>query len=61
MISLAAQAHAEDDPERADAVWAAGAAAVAHGGSPELEAAKAAARAGEQGATRALRAAVPVR
>jgi hypothetical protein len=61
VISLAAQAHAEDDPERAAAVWAAGAAAVAHGGSPDLEAAKAAARAGERGATRALRAAAPVR
>ena len=61
VISLAAQAHAEEDPERAAAVWAAGAAAVAHGGSPELEAAKAAARAGERGASRALLAAVPMR
>ena len=61
MISLAAQAHAEGDAERAAAVWAAGAAAVGHGGGPELEAAKAAARAGERGAARALRAAVPVR
>ena len=61
VISLAAQAHAEGDPERAAAVWAAGAAAVAHGGSPDLEAAKAAARAGERGASRALRAAAPVR
>ena len=61
VISLAAQAHAEGDPERADAVWAAGVAAVAHGGSPDLEAAKASARAGERGAAHALRAAVPVR
>jgi hypothetical protein len=60
VISLAAQAHAEGDPERADAVWAAGVAAVAHGGSPDLEAAKASARAGEQGAARALLAAVAV-
>jgi hypothetical protein len=60
VISLAAQAHAEEDPERADAVWAAGVAAVAHGGGPELEAAKASARAGRRGAAPALRAAVPV-
>lgn len=31
VISLSAQAHAEGDPERADAVWAAGAAAVGDG------------------------------
>jgi hypothetical protein len=61
VISLAAQAHAEGDPQRAAAVWAAGAAAVAHGGGPELESAKAAARAGEPGAAGALRAAMPVR
>jgi hypothetical protein len=61
VISLAAQAHAEGDPERAAAVWTAGVAAVAHGGSEDLEAAKAAARAGEQGATHALRAAAPPR
>jgi hypothetical protein len=61
VISLTAQAHAEGDPERARAVWAAGAAAVGHGGGPELEAAKVAARAGECGATRALRAATPAR
>jgi hypothetical protein len=57
VISLAAQAHAEGDPDRAAAVWSAGVAAVAHGGGPELEAAKAAARAGDGGATGALRAA----
>jgi hypothetical protein len=61
VISLAAQAHAEGDVERAEAIWAAGAAAVGHGSGPELEAAKAAARAGDAGATRALRAASPAR
>jgi hypothetical protein len=59
VISLAAQAHAEGDGERAEAIWTAGAAAVAHGTGPELEAAKAAARAGEADAVHALRAAVP--
>jgi len=57
VISLAAQAHAEGDPLRADATWAAGAAAVGHGGGPQLEAAKAAARAGARDAAKALRAA----
>ena len=61
VISLSAQAHAESDPDRAAAIWVAGAAAVGHGGSPELEAAKAAARAGEAVAARALRAAAPMR
>jgi len=56
VISLAAQAHAEGDRERAGAVWTAGAAAVAHGGGPELEDAKAAARAGDPDAARALHA-----
>jgi hypothetical protein len=59
VISLAAQAQAEGDEERAEAVWAAGAAAVGHGSRPDLEAAKAAARAGTAGAARALRAAAP--
>jgi len=59
VISLVAQAHAESDPARAEAAWAAGAAAVGRGGGAGLEAAKAAARAGEQGAAEALRAAVP--
>jgi hypothetical protein len=59
VISLAAQAQAEGDPERAAAAWAAGAAAVGHGAPPGLERAKAAARAGEPGAAAALRAAVP--
>jgi hypothetical protein len=61
VISLAAQAQAEGDRDRADAIWAAGAAAVGHGSGPELEAAKAAARAGDAGAARALRAAAPAR
>jgi hypothetical protein len=42
VISLVAQAHAEGDPARAEAVWAAGARAVAAGPSADHEAAKAA-------------------
>jgi hypothetical protein len=42
VISLVAQAHAEGDPARADAVWVAGARAVAAGPTPDHEAAKAA-------------------
>jgi hypothetical protein len=42
LIGLVAQAHAEGDPERAAAVWDAGAAAVGAGPSPDHEAAKAA-------------------
>jgi hypothetical protein len=61
VISLAAQAHAEGDAERAAAVWTAGVAAVGHGTRPEHEAAKAAARAGADGAARQLRAAAPAR
>jgi hypothetical protein len=61
VISLSAQAHAEGDPKRAAAIWAAGAAAVGHGGGAALEAAKAAARAGERGAADALRGAAPGR
>jgi hypothetical protein len=61
VISLVAQAHAEQDPERAAAAWVVGVAAVAHGGGPELEAAKAGARAGDPAAAGALRAAMPVR
>jgi hypothetical protein len=61
VISLAAQAHAEGDADRAEAIWAAGAAAVGHGSGPELEAAKAAARAGDADAASALRAAAPAR
>jgi hypothetical protein len=42
VISLVAQAHAEGDPERAEAVWTAGARAVATGRAPDHDAAKAA-------------------
>jgi hypothetical protein len=42
VISLAAQAHAEGDGERAAAVWDAGVRAVADGPGPDHEAAKAA-------------------
>jgi hypothetical protein len=41
VISLSAQAHAEGDPERADAAWAAGAEAVGSGSTADHEAAKA--------------------
>jgi hypothetical protein len=58
VISLAAQAHAEGDADRAEATWAAGVAAVGRGGGPALENAKAAARAGDPGAAEALRGAV---
>jgi hypothetical protein len=61
VISLAAQARAEEDADRAEAIWAAGVAAVAHGGGHALEAAKSAARAGAPDAAAALRAAVPAR
>jgi hypothetical protein len=40
IISLSAQAHAEDDPGRAKAVWEAGAAALRAGPTPDHEAAK---------------------
>ena len=40
LISLSAQAHAEGDPARADAIWAAGAKAVGGGPAPDHEAAK---------------------
>jgi hypothetical protein len=42
VISLAAQAHAEGDPDRAAAVWAAGVRAVGEGPGADHEAAKAA-------------------
>jgi hypothetical protein len=42
VISLVAQAQAEGDPGRAEAVWEAGARAVAGGRTPDHEAAKAA-------------------
>jgi hypothetical protein len=40
IISLSAQAHAEDDPARAAAVWEAGAVALREGPTPDHEAAK---------------------
>jgi hypothetical protein len=40
VIALCAQAHAEGDPARADAVWDAGAAAVAEGSAADHQAAK---------------------
>jgi len=46
VISLAAQAHAEGDQARAEAVWAAGAVAVREGPTPDHDAAKAAWRDG---------------
>jgi hypothetical protein len=42
VISLAAQAHAEGDPERAAAIWEAGVRAVGDGPPPDHETAKAA-------------------
>ena len=57
VIALCAQAHAEERPELADAVWQAGVAAVGWGGSDVLEAAKAAARTSDPGAAQALAAA----
>jgi hypothetical protein len=42
VISLAAQAHAEDDPDRAAAVWEAGVRVVGDGPAADHEAAKAA-------------------
>jgi hypothetical protein len=46
VISLCAQAHAEGDPARADAIWAAGAEAIAGGPGPDHDAAKGRWRAG---------------
>jgi hypothetical protein len=40
MIALSAQAHAEGDPTRAEAVWDAGSAAIAAGPGPDHQAAK---------------------
>jgi hypothetical protein len=40
VIALCAQAHAEDDAARAEAIWDAGAAAVAGGPGPDHQAAK---------------------
>lgn len=54
VISLVAQSHATRDPELADAVWQAGAAAIGWGATAELEDAKALARAQDADATGAL-------
>ena len=54
VISLVAQAQADDDAALADAVWAAGAAAVGWGSSEQHGAAKALARAGDPAARAAL-------
>jgi hypothetical protein len=40
IIALSAQAHAEGDPARAEAVWDAGSAAIATGPGPDHQAAK---------------------
>ena len=56
VIALSAVAHAAEDPDLADAVWAAGAGAVGWGPVPALAHAKAAVRAQAPGAASALRA-----
>jgi len=55
VISLIAQAHIASDPELADAIWDAGAAAVGWGTSDELELAKELVRAEDPRARAALR------
>jgi hypothetical protein len=57
VIALSAQAHAQERPELADAVWQAGVAAVGWGTTAALKAAKAAARSGDPGAVGALQSA----
>ncbi len=57
VIALCAQAHAEGDPELADAAWEAGATAVGWEAGDALAEPKAAARGGAPGAAHALRAA----
>ena len=57
VIALCAQAHAEERPELAAAVWQAGVAAVGWGTTDALKAAKSAARSGDPGAVGALQAA----
>jgi hypothetical protein len=57
-ISLCAQAHAEERPNVADAVWAASATAIGWGATPELAGAKARARASDPAAPDVLRDAV---
>jgi hypothetical protein len=57
LISLLSAAFAADEPELADAIWRAGAAAIGWGATPEHQAAKALARRGGDGAQEALDAA----
>jgi hypothetical protein len=57
VIALAAQAHAADQPDVAEAAWEAGVTAVGWGTSPAHEAAKSAARTADPDAAGALRAA----
>lgn len=57
VIALNAQAHAAGDEPLALAAWQAGAAAIGHGATPALDAAKQRARAGDPAAAAALRAA----
>jgi hypothetical protein len=57
LISLLAQAQAASDPQLADAIWQAGAAAIGWGATPEHADAKALARTGNRAATEALTAA----
>jgi hypothetical protein len=54
LISLLAQARAASDPQLADAVWQAGAAAIGWGSTPAHAQAKAVARAGGENAVQAL-------
>jgi hypothetical protein len=61
VISLVAQAHADDHSERAEAVWEAGAVAIGWGGSDQHEAAKRLARQGDERSVQALRAAAASR
>jgi hypothetical protein len=56
LISLCAQAHADDDRDLAAAAWEAAACAIGEGSSPAHARAKQRARAGEPGAALALRA-----
>ncbi len=57
LIALGAQARAQGDEDRAEAVWTAGAVAVGWGDGTRLAAARAAARAGEASSAALLRAA----
>ena len=61
VISLAAQAHAEGDPDRAGAIWQAGAAAVGHGTGPSTPPRRPPPAPASPTPRAALRAAVPAR